>query len=369
MPSSIVYQVQGKSTYYWKVGNLLQPFKNIEAVVANGYAKEDVVAGDRTLPTRARVIAGPNDRLASPLNPALLSNQDCGFPTIRVGLILVNRGDVSDANVAATKTIAQRLPEAYRWATRELGDLVVGDAVVMFDDGTLSKATEQGGRKLTDEVPRTFYDRNPDTFDFLFLFSNFTVQQDQPNYEAHFFPVTNAIFGLNLPLLNAAEMFGSRGKLKGIIVVGDVARFDLEDPSGKLQIDNLLLHEIAHQWSGAVKARLAPDQDSTVLLRDDSKHWSYYDSFISPLGGSGWQSNGDGTYTSRLSQEPDLIRRPYADLDLYLMGLLPAQVVPPVFYLEPNIANQLNNTIAGTPHTVTIEQIVAANGKRRCELP
>ena len=367
LPNSIVYQIKGQLMWYWKQGVLLRPFDRWEDVVANRYAPADVVVGERVLPTRARKISGVspdvNDLMAAPT----LATQDCGFSSVRVGLLVVQRGGLATSTAAALQTVAHRLPDAFAWATRELGTLEVAAAELMEDDGLLSRATDEGGRKLTEEVPLTFYDTHPDDVDVLFLFSNFTVQQELPNHEARHILVSNAISGLGLPLLNAAERFGSRGKLKGIIVVGDLGRFDLTETTDQLRLDNLLLHELGHQWSGAAKFRDG-EHDSTALLREDQIHWSYYAGFISPLGGSGWQSHGDGTYTSRLSQEPALVRRPYADLDLYLMGLLPPQVIQPWFYLEPSFPGVQGNTIRGVAKTVTIEQIVSANGKRRCEL-
>ena len=240
--------------------------------------------------------------------------------------------------------------------------------MVLPDDGLLTAATPIGGRKIASEVPLTFYDEHPDDFDALIVFTNFTLQQDLPNHEANHVLVTNAITGLGLPRQNAAALFGSQGKLKGLIVVGDVSRFDISTQTGQEQLDHLLLHELAHQWSGAVKFRVGPEQDSAALLREDGRHWSYYDGFLSPLGGSGWRDNGDGTFTSQLSQKPDSVRRPYSDLDLYLMGLLPAQVISPFFYVEPAVPGLLSNTIKGVAQTVTIDQVIAANGKRRCEL-
>lgn len=368
LPSSIVYRVKGDATYYWKQDVLLQPFTNWLAVAANGYAPEDVVTSDRTFPIRPRTISGRSLVVTNPLAAPRQTTQDCGGPSVNVALLLVTRGSLDPAAAATWQHVRERLPAAYAWATQELGALVVGAAEVLPDDGFLTSATPNGGRKITSEALLTFFDEHPDVFDVVIVFTNFTLQQDVPNHEANHVLVTNAITGLGLPRQNAATLFGSQGKLKGVIVVGDVGRFDLSTTVGQEQLDHLLLHEISHQWSGAVKFRVGPEQDSVALLREDGRHWSYYAGFLSPLGGSGWRDNGDGTFTSRLSQNPDVVRRPYADLDLYLLGLLPALAVDPFFYVEPAAPGLLNNTIKGVTQTVTIEQIVAANGARQCEL-
>lgn len=368
LPSSIVYRVKGEPTYYWKQDVLLQPFTNWAAAAANGYAPEDVVTSGRTLPVRQRPIAGRSPIITNPLAAPRQTTQDCGGPGISAALILVTRGQLDAAAAFTWQQVRERLPNAYAWATRELGELVVREAAVLPDDGWLTAATPIGGRKITSEASLTFYDEHPDTFDFLIIFTNFTLQQDEPNHEADHFLVTNAILGLGLPRQQAAALFGSQGKLKGMIVVGDLSRFDLTTPTGQEQFDNLLLHEFAHQWSGAVKFRVGPEQDSVALLRDDGRHWSHYVGWLSPLGGAGWRNNGDGTFNSRLTSQAESVARPYSDLDLYLMGLLPAQAVSPFFYVEPAVPGLLSNTIKGVPQTVTVDQVIAANGKRRCEL-
>lgn len=368
LPNSIVYQVKGQPTYYWKQGNVLQPFADPAALAANGYRQDDAVVGDRTLPTRTRAIAGEIARIADPLASPELPTQDCGAAVLTLAPIMVARGELAPSDRDALAVVRELLPTVYLAETRELGALAVADAVVLADDGLLSKATEIGGRTLTEEVPRTFYDHHPDAYDFLVLFTNFVVQQEQPNHEARHVLVTNAISGLGLPLQNAADLFGSRGKLKGIIVVGDLGRFALDEASDVQRLNNLLLHELGHQWSATVKFRTADDLDSVALLREDGRHWSYYAGFISPLGGSGWRDVGDGRFTSQLAALPDLVVRPYSELDLYLMGLLPRQAVRPFTYLEPTYPGSQGNTLIGTLKTVTIEQVVAAVGPRRCEL-
>ncbi|MDD5110066.1 MAG: hypothetical protein PHI63_02530 [Patescibacteria group bacterium] len=368
LPGSIVYQIKGKPAWYWKRGNLLQPFASWADVSTNGYGKEDVIVGSRDFPVRTRSIVGASPLVSDPFAPSTLSTEDCGASPFTVAIVLVSRGALEVGNIAALDAVRTRLPETFRWATRELGAIDASYPVVVLpDDGLLTVPTEQGGRKLTDEAVQTFYDNNPDAFDFLMVFTDFAVQLDQPNEIARQVMVTNAVTGLDLPQQNAADQFGSRGKLKSVLLFYNIQNYDVTTDAGRQRLDNLLLHEIAHQWSAAVKFRVG-DYDSTALLRDDGRHWSYYASFISPLGGSGWRDNGDGTFTSLQSQQMNTYRWPYADLDLYLMGLLPWQAVTPFSYVIPATPGVVGNTIAGRAQTVTIDQVIAANGQRRCEL-
>jgi len=79
--------------------------------------------------------------------------------------------------------------------------------------------------------------------------------------------------------------------------------------------------------------------------------------------GNGWSDNGDGTFTSISKQNA------VSQLDLYLLGMIPKEQVPPMLLINnPSIdATQLpflGATISGTATTVTINDIVAAEGDR-----
>ena len=64
----------------------------------------------------------------------------------------------------------------------------------------------------------------------------------------------------------------------------------------------------------------------------------------------------------------DSTKKKYSQLDLYLMGLIPAPVISPVMYVEPEVFGAAGNTIRGVAKYVDIQQILEANGKIGCEL-
>jgi hypothetical protein len=102
---------------------------------------------------------------------------------------------------------------------------------------------------------------------------------------------------------------------------------------------------------------------STELLGRDDAHWSWFlDSDGSDMEGNDWQDNGNGTFTSL-----DATNK-YSQLDRYLMGLIPASQVPPFFVLRgPGTASDpptVGATIQATAKTVTVQDIIAAEGKR-----
>src|SRR5262249_29457715 len=75
------------------------------------------------------------------------------------------------------------------------------------------------------------------------------------------------------------------------------------------------------------------------------------------------KDNGNGTFTS------NAVRTFYSPLDLYLMGFYKPTEVPPFFLIQnPAIdkhqVNTENVTISGTKQTVTINDVIAAEGPR-----
>lgn len=145
----------------------------------------------------------------------------------------------------------------------------------------------------------------------------------------------------------------------------------------------LFLLELSHIWGPAL--RLPGNSDRLIGF---AGHWSFYlDAGQSPAGGNRWHDNGNGTFTVGGAVPGDVA---YSDLDLYAMGLLPAESVQPFALLTnvvvpPDSADPLNggNVTSATfpwfdttPLTVeavreahTIEEIVEANGPRSPSFP
>lgn len=367
LPDSIVYKINNEDKYYWKSNRSLQPFASVAAMIANGYNLDDVISGSRYFYARARPITALDKNIFNPVALLITDTADCANKILRAAFIFISQGSYDRLQLEKLEAIKQALPQSFSWATNELAVINVDYPTVLFpDDGYLVAKNENNKKKLTPEVTFYFYDDHPDEFDFLIYFTDFDVAQNDEI--ADFVQVTNNVSGINRALLDASEMFGSAGKLKGIITMGDINQYDISTTRGMNTVQNYLLHEIAHQWGAAINFIAENGAVSDKLRRQpDLIHWSYYAGFISPLGGSGWQANPDNTFTSLLSQMADSTKKPYSALDLYLMGLLPAQVIAPVMYVEPTIVGAVGNTIAGTAKYVGIEQIIAANGKWQCE--
>lgn len=367
LPDDTIYQTRGQPGYYWKSNRMLRPFADAAALASNGYRPEDAVVGSRALLTRRRPITGADPTLPTPADRPRLRQTDCAVERLRVAFVLVTGATPERELVARVEALRSELPA--RWDTATLGLSVVdaGYPVVSLRDdaGYLRERGDDGVWRFTNEVPLTFYDSHPDEFDFLVLLTDVRVLKHEE--QATFTPVTNSVAGIGQPLLDASDVFGSRGKLKGIVSLGNARELDTASAAGRAAAMNLLLHELGHQWSGTVRFSPAQGPPSDALLRPpDRLHWSHYVTWRSPLGGLGWRDNGNGTFTNTARLREDEVRA-FAPLDLYLMGLLPTPAVGELRYVVPAVAGQVGDEIAGTSTPVTMAQIIAANGKRRCE--
>ncbi len=138
-----------------------------------------------------------------------------------------------------------------------------------------------------------------------------------------------------------------------------------------------IAHECTHRW-GIHLRFIDPTTGKEEQLSDDTGHWlarlntaSVYpvagkyvgrpEAGYSIMGGSAWRENADGTFSK--SDYPRLAPGGYSALDLYVMGLLPAENVPPTFLLK-DVRKLGRDRVAATKVPVRIEDIVAAMGKR-----
>ena len=133
---------------------------------------------------------------------------------------------------------------------------------------------------------------------------------------------------------------------------------------GFLQTLNVLAHEVGHQWLAEARYKVG-EVTYDDLLGADGNHWSYLlDSDASLFYGADWRDNGDGTFTAAHVKER------YSALDLYLMGLLPKEKVPPLRLLRNPAIDTTRINREGEVVTATgiseipIDQLIAEMGKR-----
>lgn len=222
-------------------------------------------------------------------------------------------------------------------------------------------------------VAQTFIARFGDDFDQLVLFTDFKyLLGDSPFTIAYHMNVNNQVRGIGSPVFNASRFFGSNGRLEGFNNMGHLSKYP-KDLSKDVFINDMysaidvLAHEIGHQW--LVGATFVDDsgQVSEDLLGRSSVHWSYFfNSELSFLEGNKIQDNGGGSFSTLGGQAT------YNDLDLYMMGMLPANKVSGFWYVDPaatqdtdTLAPEAGGTFQGTRVDLGIQQVRDALGPRR----
>ncbi|MGH9388653.1 MAG: hypothetical protein ACRD1Z_03495, partial [Vicinamibacteria bacterium] len=207
-----------------------------------------------------------------------------------------------------------------------------------------------------------------DFYDFIVVFTNFEF--DRGGALAVYTGVRNDVAGIGLPVVDNGDGFGSPKRLQGFIDMGPVSQyqqdpFSLEpaDPDFRTTL-GVLAHEMGHQWLAGARF-LAGGVLRDDLLGRDGVHWSFLlSSDASFLYGNDWEAMGANRYRSVGVQSR------FSELDLYLMGFLaPEEVSPMTLLVNPEADRtrlpELSSEIeAASVETVTIEQIIAAEGAR-----
>ena len=366
VPEGSLYQDKKTSSYFYKFKESLRPLA-AAALAANNLDTRFAIVSDAGYNELRRPITGRSQIVFNPAAAPFVSKRDCEVQNLRAAFILLTNTEPSASQREAVKKVLDATAERYAWATDGLSGISLDSEIVSFiDDGYFLRSVGNGTFDIETELINTFYETHDDVYDFVFIWTNFDVPKLYQNETAHFVPVTNAVVGNGRQGYDVSPVYGSAGKLKGIIVMGNVNQYETTTVSGMNAALNIVLHEILHQWSAYAKLIDGSGNPSTILLKDNG-HWTYYAGFYSPVGGSGFTSNGDGTFTSALSQLADPNLRPYSKLDLYLMGLIPARYVTDTFtFIVPETPQTTGNTIAGTAYGVTVDDIIAANGPIRC---
>ena len=226
---------------------------------------------------------------------------------------------------------------------------------------------------------QTFYASHPgnDVYDFVYMVTDF--QFDLGDAFAFYLPLRNDANGIGLPVGQSSEALtiGSQ-KIQGILNLSNISQAYPASPVTRFLGANHALsimgQEQGHRWLSYVGY---PGADPLLLLGRDDAHWSFFMNIESTISspaarrsssaeGSVWRDNGNGSFTS-----VNLVDG-YSQLDQYLMGLRPASDVPDTFVItnpsgtvrtrESNPFPNVN--VTGTKQTVTMNQILQANGNR-----
>ncbi|MEO6418559.1 MAG: hypothetical protein ABIP39_04090, partial [Polyangiaceae bacterium] len=258
--------------------------------------------------------------------------------------------------------------------------------VTIRDDGFLSgKITSPDA--ITKKIVPLYTATGSAIPDVLSVWTTFPM--DGGIVETLFDPVGNDIQGIGLEQSYGGDgtIVSTHPPLRAILLHNDFTKMQMRADAQNAPVDGLaqylFLLELSHTFGPAL--RLGTNDaggDPSGLIGFDF-HWSFWmDAGSSPAGGNSWKDNGDGTFTVN-AQSPKTVK--YTMLDLYLMGLAdPSEVTPfgliehaapPAGVKDPFTGKAYAAhsfpywgatpfTATGTHRTITIDEVIAANGPR-----
>ncbi len=218
----------------------------------------------------------------------------------------------------------------------------------------LTDAEFFGEGQFNQFISKRFYALFPDDFDMLNIVYEGGTFQNR-THDA----LQNQVKGIGVGIGSNTSAYGSAGKLLGINRFPIDSLLDLDRGRGS---GYAFLHEMGHQW--------------LVAVAGGDGHWPLSDLAASGMMGySGFGGQGQGIAGTlapegtgyRVTEWWGLTRPAYNDLELYLMGMVPASAVLPHFVFRNQ--NQASETghggfLQGPVDPVTIEDIIRANGPR-----
>ena len=212
-----------------------------------------------------------------------------------------------------------------------------------------------------EEYTKRFYEHFEDNFDFLFVASNLVDSPDILGASGYHISVKNDVQGIGVPLFSDTGMWGSPGRLQGVIGLPFVASFESEwTPIGR----GPGVHEVMHRWAN--------------FLWPAGAHWGF-SSANGILGGFDialLEDHGSGRYTAGWLNTYGTVGLPFSPIELYLAGLAPPEEVPDLWVAEDGewlLDSEGNRRLASNGYplftasrirTLTIEDIIAEHGQR-----
>jgi len=208
------------------------------------------------------------------------------------------------------------------------------------------------GSQVPPEALRRFYALFPDYFDFVAV-----VEQVRSVHNRFYVGIRNHIGGIGLDEFDSGATYGSQGRLQGVIHYPNDNFFDLGETHN--------VHEIGHRWM---------DYLSLPGFTSSGSHWPISDLAYGMMGYSGVGGQGlvfpfrlveqaGGDYLLEVTE----VAREFNDLELYLMGLIPAAEVGDHFaFQDQEQTDQLRagGVLKGPVDQIIIDEIIEAVGAR-----
>ena len=262
-------------------------------------------------------------------------------------------------------------------AVEQFGEVVIleGDSTLVSDDGS-------GGYGIVYDmtvqnpvdIANRFFSVYPDEFDEIILYTTFR-DNGSPQALAYETSAQSDVGGIGRDKLFQQSAWGSQANFYAFVNMKWIDQYPKNDGLPITDVRSFMYpvlgQEFAHRWLSFMEYKDGQGHISNAMLGRDLAHWATtLNSDASVMDGQRWVDNGDGTFTD--VEENDR----YSPLDLYGMGLLPADQVPPWFLLHDAVSvrtgNRLNPTqipqvnikVKATRENITIAQVVAAMGPR-----
>lgn len=226
-------------------------------------------------------------------------------------------------------------------------NIQASDHLVNIAEPSFFKGVREAEGRAIGQICKRFYAYFPDNYDFI------NVVFAIPHHEnRHHFAVRNDIKGIGMQSFDRGRDFGSKRRLKGISVFPIPTFFDGASPDYQ--------HELGHQWINHLPVHPFNQGIPHWPLSDLAKGIMGYGSRSQGLDfGYDLRPDGDG-YTLIRSVRP----KEFTDLDLYLMGLIPATEVGTHIVFNNQNQNPSGGKLVGSVTPVTAQMIVEQIGPR-----
>jgi len=212
LPNGILYENTSLGKYYYKNNELLQPFESKEAISANHFQLSDAVVGDLAFHQRSKPITGLNKNVFNLVAEPKTDKRDCENKNLKVAVIFLTDQEYTAQEVEKVEKIKKEISSRYNWVTNGLSQIDVSYPTMIFsNDGYLLQKRNDGTTEINNEVINTFYDNNPDDFDFIIIWTNFKIPSENTNEIASFTQITNKFSGLGRYFFDLSFLYGDFG--------------------------------------------------------------------------------------------------------------------------------------------------------------
>lgn len=290
--------------------------------------------------------------------------------TFQISLFPDGQIELAYATITSTSAVVGISPGGLKGST----------SVVAFAEGSTQEfsstiAERFGGTSELDIVraAQKFYEEHEDAYDYLVFFNSLELNASQ-GAVAYEITVRSQTKGNGDLPIDVGRELGSAERLKAVINMGPLSQYPVDPnapipgrPLSRESTLGVLAHEVGHLFLAYASVRDPFNGNMRPMLGRQLAHWSFvFNSEASLLEGNRIEDRGAGAsprYTTVGNTEW------YSPLDQYLMGLRPAEEVPPVFVVSPASVSgsrspQAGVSFNGTRVDVHVGDIIAAEGRR-----